>query len=65
MQDQFDAVIYLGPQATFDDWALPKEKCANPAYIDMRLGRMAMFPELRADADRLRNRCKLERHDKI
>jgi hypothetical protein len=59
MQDQFDAVIYLGPEASFDDWVMPEEKCADRAYIEMRLGRMAMFDEMKADADRLRKRCKL------
>ena len=59
MQDQFDAVIYLGPEASFKDWVLPQEKCADRAYIDMRLRRMSMFDWAKAEADRLRERCKI------
>ncbi|HKQ12639.1 MAG TPA: hypothetical protein VJT80_04355 [Steroidobacteraceae bacterium] len=59
MQDQFDAIIYLGPEASFKDWVLPEEKCADRAYVDMRLQRMAMLDSPRAEADQLRKRCEL------
>jgi hypothetical protein len=60
MQDQFDAVIYLGPQASFKEWDLPQEKCLDRAYIDMRLQRMSLFGSAKADADRLKRRCRLQ-----
>jgi hypothetical protein len=59
MQDQFDAVIYLGPEASFKDWVVPQEKCTDRAYLDMRLGRMAMFDWATGEADQLRKRCGL------
>lgn len=59
MQEQFDAVIYLGPEASFKDWAIPQEKCADRAYLDMRLGRIAMFDWAKGEADQLRQRCKM------
>jgi len=59
MQDQFDAVIYLGPEQSFDDWMLSQEKCVDRAYIGMRLGRMSMFAWAKDEADQLRKRCKL------
>jgi hypothetical protein len=57
MQDQFDAVIYLGPEASFKDWVIPQEKCGDRAYLEMRLGRMAMFDWTRAEAKQLKERC--------
>jgi hypothetical protein len=59
MQDQFDAVIYLGPEASFKDWVVPQEKCTDRVYLDMRLGRMAMFDSATGEADQLRKRCAL------
>lgn len=59
VQEQFDAVIYLGPEASFKDWVVPQEKCTDRAYLDMRLGRMAMFDSAKAEADQLRKRCRL------
>jgi hypothetical protein len=60
MQDQFDAVIYLGPKSSFEEWALPMEKCSDRAYLEMRLGRLAMFdPAWKAEIDRLKQRCNL------
>jgi hypothetical protein len=61
MQEQFDAVIYLGPKASFEEWALPLEKCSDRAYLDMRLRRLAMFdlPAWKTETDRLKQRCNL------
>jgi hypothetical protein len=59
MQAQFDAVIYLGPEASFEDWVIPQEKCADRAYLEMRLGRMAMFDWAKGEAKQLRERCNL------
>ena len=59
MQDQFDAVIYLGRKLSFEQWAIPKQKCSDRGYLDMRLRRLSMFdhPAWKAEIDRLKERC--------
>jgi hypothetical protein len=59
MQDQFDALLYLGPETSFKDWVIPQEKCADRAYLEMRLARMAMFDWAKGEAAQLKERCKL------
>lgn len=41
MEDQFDAVLYLGPKAALTQSRLPPALCADAAYMKMRLGRIA------------------------
>lgn len=60
MQDQFDAVIYLGPRLSFDEWVLAEEKCSDRAYLEMRLRRLSMFAMYhKAEIDQLKKRCKM------
>jgi hypothetical protein len=60
MQDQFDAVIYLGPKLSFDEWILAEGKCSDRAYLEMRLRRLSMFAMYRkAEIDQLKKRCKM------
>ncbi len=45
MQEQFDAVLYLGPKTEITYCKLPKSLCADPEYVEMRAGRLsAMRP---------------------
>jgi hypothetical protein len=44
MQDQFDAVLYLGPPFSITLSELPKSRCTDERYMKMRLGRMALVP---------------------
>jgi hypothetical protein len=53
MQEQFDAVLYLGPKTEITYGKLPKSLCADPAYVEMRASRMSA-----TDADAFRKRCK-------
>ena len=45
MQEQFDAVLYLGPKTEITYGELPKSLCADPEYVEMRASRLsAMRP---------------------
>jgi hypothetical protein len=56
MEDQFDAVLYLGPPATMTTAEMPASLCADSGYMKMRLGRLdAEGPKF--EADRLRKYC--------
>jgi len=44
MEDQFDAVLYLGPPSKMTMSHLPPALCADPEYLRMRLGRLALVP---------------------
>lgn len=47
MEDQFDAVLYLGPPSTLTNARLSPALCADRAFIEMRLQRMTLagFPQ--------------------
>ncbi|PYR56405.1 MAG: hypothetical protein DMF91_21960 [Acidobacteria bacterium] len=42
MEDKFDALLYLGPPSTMSQARLSPTLCADRAYMEMRLGRMAL-----------------------
>jgi hypothetical protein len=44
LEDQFDALLYLGPPSTITLSQLSKSKCADKGYMKMRLDRMALVP---------------------
>ena len=54
MEDQFDAILYLGPSFDMTFQRLSRERCADRAYMAMRLGRMALVPQARSQIDRLK-----------
>jgi hypothetical protein len=58
LEDQFDAMLYLGPQAAMTP-PLPRELCADPAYMKMRLGRIALDDErvAKSNAEILKAYC--------
>jgi len=64
MQEQFDAVLYLGPKAEITYGELPKSLCADPEYVEMRASRLSAMQTLGAPAgsspaaDAFRMRCK-------
>jgi hypothetical protein len=43
MEQKFDAVLYLGPPSMMTYSRLPRELCADAAYVRMRRERMAMM----------------------
>jgi hypothetical protein len=44
MEDQFDAILYLGPRTIMTNSRLSPALCADPDYMEMRLGRLGLMP---------------------
>lgn len=42
MQDQFDAVLYIGPKSSITYSKVSKKMCADQEYMRMRIGRMKL-----------------------
>lgn len=57
LQDQFDALLYLGPPSTITIAELPRSRCADERYMKMRVERMALVPWGRFEIDALRKYC--------
>jgi hypothetical protein len=57
MEDQFDAILYLGPPSTITLSKLNKAKCSDKEYMRMRLGRMALVPRGQYEIDSLNKFC--------
>jgi hypothetical protein len=60
-EEQLDAVLHLGGASAADAAKMdpPRALCADPAYMAMRLGRIALMgPPGQAEADRLEQYCK-------
>lgn len=56
MEEQFDALLYLGPPSTMTTATIPLSLCADAAYLMMRLRRLdAEGPK--PEAERLRKYC--------
>jgi hypothetical protein len=64
MQEQFDAVLYLGPKTEITYGKLPKSLCEDPEYVEMRATRLSRMRPKGAPttgpspADDFRLRCK-------
>jgi hypothetical protein len=56
MEDQVDAVLYLGAPSEITDRPFPPALCADPTYMKMRLDRFALMG-MSAGADRLKRDC--------
>ncbi|HUO02597.1 MAG TPA: hypothetical protein VMU31_07445, partial [Rhizomicrobium sp.] len=72
MQEQFDAVLYLGPKSEITYAKLPKSLCADPGYVEMRANRLSAMrppgapstgPSPAAEAFRMRCKAALEEPD--
>jgi hypothetical protein len=61
MEEQFDAILYLGPPASTSVSRLSPALCSQPGYLDMRLSRLSLIgPPANAPispADSLREFC--------
>lgn len=42
MEDQYDALLYLGPRASWSDVMVSPALCSDPRYVEMRMARMAL-----------------------
>jgi hypothetical protein len=54
LEDQFDALLYVGPRASWSDVMVSPALCADPIYVEMRTRRMALTEW---KADRLEDYC--------
>jgi hypothetical protein len=57
LDDHFDAVIYLGPRSSMTLGPLPYPRCADPAYVEMRVARMVLSGMPDTVRDRLTSDC--------
>ena len=57
MEDQFNAVLYLGPASAMTFQRLSRERCAEASYMAMRTQRMALLPGGQGQIDRLKKYC--------
>jgi hypothetical protein len=56
MEDQFDALLYLGPPSSITTAQLPAALCADAAYMKMRLARLEAYGP-KGEVDRLTKYC--------
>jgi hypothetical protein len=56
MEDQFDALLYLGPPSDITISQLPVALCADRGYMEMRLQRLTLAG-LQPQVDRLKQYC--------
>ena len=54
LQDQFDAILYLGSESSITYSQLPRALCNDPDYVRMRLGRMQIASGPVSESDRVR-----------
>jgi hypothetical protein len=57
LEDQVDAVLYLGPTSAMTDVEAPARACAEPGFLEERLRRIALTGIPSFEADRLRRTC--------
>jgi hypothetical protein len=56
-EEQFDAVLYLGPASAMTETRWSPALCSDAAYMEMRLKRIAVSGIPQAEADRLKQFC--------
>jgi hypothetical protein len=59
MEEQFDAVLYLGPSTAMTNARPSPGLCADPIYVQTRLARMTLVRLPPVEIDRLRDLCSL------
>ncbi len=60
MEDQFDALMYLGPPSAITISQFPAARCADAGYMDTLLKRLALMPGppgAPSQVDRLKQYC--------
>jgi hypothetical protein len=58
MEDQFDALLYLGPTSALTYAHLSASLCTDPAYVGMRLQRMGLAGLSSSQAEQFKQTCK-------
>jgi hypothetical protein len=68
LEEQFDALLYMGPPAEMKMASLPRARCSDPRYMQMRLWRLALVPPPPTapfnPVDRLKQYCVLSNENK-
>jgi hypothetical protein len=57
MEEQFDAVLYLGPPSAMTIAPLALSRCSDERYMKMRLARLELAPGGEVQANQLRRYC--------
>jgi hypothetical protein len=57
LEDQFDALLYLGPPTSITLSKLSNSKCSDEKYMKMRIERMGMVPWGKYEIDGLKQMC--------
>ena len=57
VEEQYDAVLYLGPPSSITISELPVELCQDGAYMRMRAGRLALVPGGAREVESFQNDC--------
>jgi hypothetical protein len=57
MEDQFDAVLYLGPASEATYQRAPASLCRDQSFMETRFRRMALVPQMRGQIERLKQQC--------
>lgn len=60
LEDQFDALLYLGPPSSITQSQLSKDRCSDKHYMQMRLERMGMVPWGKYEIQGLNEMCGLK-----
>ena len=58
MEEQFDAVLYLGPSGPPTPVAIPRELCTDATFIQNRIDRIALAGLPAAEIDQLKRSCR-------
>jgi hypothetical protein len=57
MEEQFDAVLYVGPRASITHTRPSRAACSDTAYIETQLARMAVIGMPQSELDRVKMNC--------
>jgi hypothetical protein len=57
IEEQFDAVLYLGPPSAMTIAPLALSRCSDERYMQMRLARLELAPGGEVQANQLRRYC--------
>lgn len=57
IENALDAILYVGPPSSMTMTPFPVALCADRAYVEMRLTRLALFPQLKGVAERFKRAC--------
>ena len=60
VEDIVDAILYVGPERTRTTAPIAPDLCADPAYIKMRLDRIARIGLPQGEADRVKRLCNVK-----